>query len=59
MQEVLAEAYWRNGNRDGAIHGIEKALSLIEQKPTPAREHLEKTLAEYRTGKLPSAGRQR
>jgi len=33
MQEVLAEAYWRNGNRDVAIHAIEKALSLIEQSP--------------------------
>jgi tetratricopeptide (TPR) repeat protein len=59
MREVLAEAYWRNGNRDGAIHAIEKALSLIEQRPTPAREHLEKTLAEYRSGKLPAAARQR
>jgi Flp pilus assembly protein TadD len=57
MQEALAEAYWRNGNRDGAIQATEKALSLIEQKPTRAREHLEKTLAVYRTGKLPAAGR--
>ena len=57
MQEVLAEAYWRTGDRDGAIRAIEKALSLIERKPTPVRDRLEKTLAEYRSGKLPSARR--
>lgn len=53
IQEILGEAYWQNGDRGLAIQAVERALSLIEQGPTPARQALEKTLARYRTERLP------
>jgi tetratricopeptide (TPR) repeat protein len=53
IQEILGEAYWLNGDRASAIQAVERALSLIEQGPTPARQALEKTRARYRTEKLP------
>jgi tetratricopeptide (TPR) repeat protein len=53
IQEILGEAYWMNGAREPAIQAVERALSLIEQGPTPGRQALEKTLARYRGARLP------
>jgi tetratricopeptide (TPR) repeat protein len=53
IQEILAEAYWFNGDRAHAVQSIQQSLALIEQTPTPARQSLEKTLHLYQTGKLP------
>jgi tetratricopeptide (TPR) repeat protein len=53
MQEILGEAYWQNGDREHAIQAVERALSLIEQGPTPSRQTLERTLARYRAERLP------
>jgi tetratricopeptide (TPR) repeat protein len=53
IQEILAEAYWFNGDRAHAIEAIRQSLSLIEQAPTPARQALEKTLHRYETSALP------
>jgi Flp pilus assembly protein TadD len=50
--EILAEAYWRNGDRAAAVQSMEQSLALIEPTPTPARKAFEKTLAEYRTAPL-------
>lgn len=48
VQEILSHAYWLNGERRSAIEAIQQALTLIEPAPTPARQALEKTLAQYR-----------
>jgi non-specific serine/threonine protein kinase/serine/threonine-protein kinase len=53
IQQILAEAYWFNGDRPHALQAIRQSLSLIEQAPTPARQALEKTLRQYRTSPLP------
>ena len=53
IQEILAEAYWANGDRAHAVECIQKSLALIEQAPTPARQGFEKTLHRYQTAKLP------
>ncbi len=53
IQEILAEAYWVNGDRARAVESIQKSLALIEQTPTPTRQKLEKTLHLYQTAKLP------
>jgi eukaryotic-like serine/threonine-protein kinase len=53
IQEILAEAYWLNGDRAHAVESIQKSLALIEQTPTPTRQKLEKTLRMYQTAKLP------
>jgi hypothetical protein len=53
IQEILAEAYWFNRDREHAVESIQKALALIEQTPTPARQNFEKTLRRYQTAKLP------
>jgi Flp pilus assembly protein TadD len=53
VKETLANAYWENGDRQSAIRAIEQALALIESQPTPTRISLEKSLAHYRTAKLP------
>jgi hypothetical protein len=53
IQEILAEAYWLNGDRAHAIESIRKSLALIEQTPTPTRQKLEKTLRIYQAAKLP------
>ena len=53
IQEILAEAYWFNGDRAHAIQSIQQSLSLIEQTPTPTRQALEKTLERYQTAQLP------
>ena len=53
IQQILAEAYWFNGDRAHAIQSIQQSLSLIEQTPTPTRQTLEKTLRQYQTAKLP------
>jgi tetratricopeptide (TPR) repeat protein len=53
IQEILAEAYWFNGDRAHAVESIQKALTLIEQTPTPTRQAYEKTLRTYQTAKLP------
>ena len=53
IQEILAEAYWFNGDRERAVQSIERSLALIEQTPTPTRVALEKTLHEYQSAKLP------
>jgi cytochrome c-type biogenesis protein CcmH/NrfG len=49
VQEILAKAYWFNGERQFAVQAIEQALALIEPTPTPARQALEKTLGQYRS----------
>lgn len=51
VQEILAKAYWLNGDRQPAVQAIEQAIALIEQAPTPARQALEKTLAQYRSAR--------
>jgi eukaryotic-like serine/threonine-protein kinase len=53
IQEILAEAYWLNGDRTHAVESVQKSLALIEQAPTPTRQKLEKTLRLYQAGKLP------
>ena len=53
IQEILAEAYWMNGDRAHAIESIQKSLALIEQTPTPTRQNFEKALHRYQTAKLP------
>jgi len=53
IQEILAEAYWFNGDRVDAIQSLQRSLSLIENQPTPARQALQKTLHRYQTAKLP------
>ena len=53
IQEILAEAYWANGDRAHAIESIQKSLALIEQTPTPTRQNFEKALHKYQTAKLP------
>jgi tetratricopeptide (TPR) repeat protein len=53
IQEIMGEAWWLNGDRARAVQAVQKALSLIEQGPTPGRQALEKTLARYRTAALP------
>jgi tetratricopeptide (TPR) repeat protein len=53
IQEILAEAYWFNGDRAHALESIQKSLALIEQTPTPARQNFEKILRRYQTAKLP------
>ena len=50
VQEILGEAYWKNGDAASAAKAVEQALSLIESTPTPGRRALEKTLALYRGG---------
>ena len=47
IQEILAEAYWLNGDRAHAVEAIQKSLGLIEQTPTPTRQKLERTLRMY------------
>jgi tetratricopeptide (TPR) repeat protein len=54
VQQILAEAYWLNGDRDSAVHAMEQSLALIDPTPTTERRELEKTLAQYRTAPLPS-----
>ena len=54
IQDILGEAWWRNRDRTHAVEAVEKALSLIEAGPTPARQALEKTLARYHTAPLGS-----
>jgi serine/threonine protein kinase len=53
IQEILAEAYWFNRDREHAVESIQKALALIEQTPTPTRQNFEKILRKYQTAKLP------
>jgi hypothetical protein len=53
IQQILAEAYWFNGDRPHAVQAIRQSLALIEQAPTPARQSLEKTLRQYQTAPLP------
>ncbi|MGD0295989.1 MAG: protein kinase [Bryobacteraceae bacterium] len=53
IQEILAEAYWFNGDRAHAVESIQKALTLIEQTPTPTRQAYEKTLRKYQAATLP------
>ena len=53
IQEILAEAYWFNGDRGHAVESIQQSLALIEQTPTPTRQALEKTLRQYQTAKIP------
>jgi hypothetical protein len=53
IEEILAEAYWFNGDRAHAIGSIQKSLTLIEQTPTPTRQNFEKILRRYQTAKLP------
>ncbi len=53
IQEILAEAYWFNGDRVHAIQSLQQSLSLIERQPTPTRQILEKTLQRYQTAQLP------
>jgi len=53
IQEILAEAYWFNGDRAHAVQSIQQSLALIEQTPTPTRHALEKTLRQYQRAKLP------
>ncbi len=53
IQEILAKAYWFNGDRPHAVQSIQQSLALIEQTPTPTRQALEKTLRQYQTVKLP------
>ncbi len=53
IQEILAEAYWFNGDRAHAVQSIQQSLDLIEQAPTPARQALEKTLQRYQSATLP------
>jgi len=57
IQEILAEAYWFNGDRSQAVQSIQQSLALIEQTPTPTRQALEKTLHRYQSAKLPYAYR--
>ena len=53
IQEILAEAYWFNGDRPHAVAAIQQSLALIEQTPTPTRQAFEKTFRMYQTAKLP------
>jgi tetratricopeptide (TPR) repeat protein len=53
IQEILAEAYWFNRDREHAVESIRKALALIEQTPTPTRQNFEKILRRYQTAQLP------
>lgn len=60
--ETLAQAYWINRDRENAIRSIQQALSLIEVpklggKPSRVRLVFEKTLAGYRSSKLPDSCR--
>lgn len=54
MLETLAQAQWMNRDRDGAVHSIQQAMSLIEPSPTRVRRVFEKALAGYRTKPLPA-----
>jgi hypothetical protein len=55
--ETLAQAYWINDDRQGAVKSIQQALDLIEptppeKAPSRVRKVYEKELADYRAGKL-------
>lgn len=53
VQQILAEAFWRNGDRDSAVHAMEQALAAIAPTPTAERRELEKTLNQYRSAPRP------
>lgn len=48
--DILAQAYFRNGDSENALATEEKVLSLFPQIASPARKHAEAQLAIFRRG---------
>jgi len=46
--EILARAYWANGNRQAAVGAQERALALMAKGSPLARQEAEQALARYR-----------